>query len=204
MHIAQRLVFDRILVGLAGWKAKWDEGVGCVPFGGLRYNTDLGAFVEGGPGVRAVAKALRMGKEKVSDGDTGLRMVIVLERAEDLRVKELMVPLARLAELVRWSTYDLRAAVCVLRFGFPLKSGEPVTTLFISEVSWFDIRPPLAAAPDPFLIDVPILSKQGRRITSHPYAPDKHHSHQTPSPHSYHFSPPAQQIVLVSVRIRHT
>ena len=48
--VAQRLVFDRILVGLAGWKAKWDEGVGCVPFGGLRYNTDLGAFVEGARG----------------------------------------------------------------------------------------------------------------------------------------------------------
>ena len=50
-----------------------------------------------------------MGKEKVSDGDTGLRMVIVLERAEDLRVKELIVPLARLAE---WSgTFHLRSLV---------------------------------------------------------------------------------------------
>ena len=59
--------------------------------------------------MRAVAKALRMGKEKVSDGDTGLRMVIVLERAEDLRVKELIVPLARLAELS--GTFHLRSLV---------------------------------------------------------------------------------------------
>ena len=71
-------------------------------------------------------------------------MVIVLECAEDLGVKELIMLLAQLAEL----------------------SGKPVMTLFISEVSWFDIRPPLAAAPDLFLIDVPILSKQGRHTVS--------------------------------------
>ena len=41
-------------------------------------------------------------------------------------------------------------------------SGKPVMTLFISEVSWFDIHPPLTVAPDPFLIDVLIVSKQGR------------------------------------------
>ena len=128
--------------------------MGYVPLGGLQYNMDLGVFVEG---VRAVTKALRTEKEKVSDGDTGLWMVIVLVCMEDLRVKELIVPLVWLAEL----------------------SGESMMTLFISEVLWFDTHPRLMVAPDPFLINIPILSKQGRHITSHPYVLDKHHLHQT-------------------------
>ena len=98
--LTARLMFDRVLAGLAGWKASWDEGVGCVPFGGALYNTDFGAFVEG---VRVVAAARGTGEDKVSEENPGGGMVVVLERAESLRVKELLVPLAKLAELVRWS-----------------------------------------------------------------------------------------------------
>ena len=38
-----------------------------------------------------------------------------------------------------------------------------ITTVFISEVQWQDIRPLLRASPEPYYIDVPFLTKQGQR-----------------------------------------
>jgi len=60
---------------------------------GVRWNDTFDGFVHG---LRAVHVALGKGKEKEGDA----RLVIVGECAEKL-IPELMVPLTRLAELVR-------------------------------------------------------------------------------------------------------
>jgi hypothetical protein len=44
-----------------------------------------------------------------------------------------------------------------------LQSGLPFTTVFVSEVSWFDLKPPYGAAIDPFLISFSQLSSRGER-----------------------------------------
>ncbi|KAF8584671.1 hypothetical protein K439DRAFT_1345558 [Ramaria rubella] len=73
------------------------------------------------------------------------KMVLVVERAERFKEKlpELMVPLTRLAEL----------------------SGLPITIIFVSEVSWFDLRPPYGAAIDPLLLELSNLNKEDMEAT---------------------------------------
>jgi hypothetical protein len=63
--------------------------------GGVRWNDTFDRFMHG---LRAVHTYLGKGKEKEGD----VRLVVVVERAER-PIPELMVPLTRLAELVRLS-----------------------------------------------------------------------------------------------------
>ena len=86
--LSQRLFFDRILQLLSGWCVSWDEG--CESFEGGMYSGDVDGFIEG---LRVISR----------EKDPETKMVVVIERAERLKdnLPELMVPLTRMAELVR-------------------------------------------------------------------------------------------------------
>lgn len=122
--------------------------------------------------------------------EDGYRLVLVVERAERFKenLQDLLVPLTRLAELVSLSAsiviyIALQNSVFVAKFSMPIlhlitsyvaatigcidyislssQSRVDIVTIFISDVRWEDIRPPLGASPEPYYIDVPVLSKQG-------------------------------------------
>ncbi|KAG6839865.1 hypothetical protein C0991_010999 [Blastosporella zonata] len=151
-----RLLYDSILNALAKWNAEWTDGCANWSVEGdpQRFNEHFDSFIHGlralSVHLREKAKGKGKGKEKEgmqTDADD-VRLVIVVERAERLKetLPELLVPLTRLAELTQ---LDL-------------------SVIFISEVRWEDIRPPLGASPDPYFIDVPPLSKEAivQRLTS--------------------------------------
>lgn len=115
-----RLLYDTVLNALAGWSSEWNEGCSnwTGPHGvhGQRFNESFDAFTHG---LRALRTSLASeGQENVVNGKgkskapdtlhadasiTDMRLVIVIERAERLKesMPELLVPLTRLAELVR-------------------------------------------------------------------------------------------------------
>ncbi|PFH49483.1 hypothetical protein AMATHDRAFT_41543 [Amanita thiersii Skay4041] len=173
---APRILYDSVINALSGWTIRWEEG--CINWGdgsGRRWNESVDAFVRGLKAVERFIREERKGKkrEEVSkktvkengkargrgrgkrkekdkvvesdvEVDEQVRFVIVVEHAERLKesMPELIVPLARLAEVTK---LDL-------------------TILFISQVRWEDMKPPLGASPDPYFIDIPPLTKQ--QITS--------------------------------------
>ncbi|KAH9919470.1 origin recognition complex subunit 5 C-terminus-domain-containing protein [Epithele typhae] len=71
------------------------------------------------------------GKTRASEHAHPARMVLMVERAE--RLKD--------------SLPDLLSHVDII-------------TIFVSDVQWQDIRPPMRAAPEPYYLDVPSLSKE--------------------------------------------
>lgn len=112
-----RLFYDTVLNALAEWVPDWDEGcsnwTGPRGADGERFNESLDAFLHG---LHAVKRSLLLdardgqlnGKGKRRDvehwpNSQDYRLVIVIERAERLKesMPDLMVPLTRLAELVR-------------------------------------------------------------------------------------------------------
>ncbi|KII85482.1 hypothetical protein PLICRDRAFT_44784 [Plicaturopsis crispa FD-325 SS-3] len=132
-----RLLFDAVLNALADWRVKWEEG--CENWGnGKRWNDNVNAFLQGLVAVSSVETG--KGKAKETEHANATRMVIVIERAERLKdtLPELIVPLTRLSELTR----------------------TEITTVFVSDVRWEDIKPSLGASPDPFYIDIPPPDKQ--------------------------------------------
>ncbi|RDX41623.1 hypothetical protein OH76DRAFT_188022 [Lentinus brumalis] len=149
-----RIIYDTALNALAGWTPDWRDGATNWHGTGAearRFNENFDAFVHGIQAVvteataaNAIVKANGAVKDKVKqkEGEAApnCRLVLLVERAERLKdnLPELLVPLTRLAEL----------------------SQVDIITVFISEVQWQDIRPPLRASPEPYYIDVPFLSKQ--------------------------------------------
>ncbi|KAF5324478.1 hypothetical protein D9611_004546 [Ephemerocybe angulata] len=149
-----RLLFESLIHSLVGHEPGWDDG--CPNWSGdregdFRWNENVDAFLQGLRAAHAHLCAQDtsskfMDGNKNAKGKTkgdlfdGVRLVLVVERAERLKdtMPELLVPLARLQELAR---LDL----CVI---------------FASEVGWDSVKPPLGAAPDPYFIDVPPLSKE--------------------------------------------
>ncbi|TFK50527.1 hypothetical protein OE88DRAFT_1750843 [Heliocybe sulcata] len=117
-----RILFDSILNALARHSPTWDDG--CANWSctdGARYNESLDSFIWG---IKDVHDYLRRNR---NDAAVEVRMVLLVERAERL-LPELMVALTRLAELTQ----------------------TPLTTIFTSSLPWYDIKPPLGAAPDPY------------------------------------------------------
>jgi origin recognition complex subunit 5 len=116
-----RVLYDTTLNSLAEWTPDWDDG--CNNWGGpsgsqgQRFNDSLDAFLHG---IRAIQSSLSdprplvNGKGKAKDHVTlsgEIRLVILIERAERLKesIPELLVPLARLRELV--SSLNLHTTV---------------------------------------------------------------------------------------------
>lgn len=110
-----RLLYDSILNSLANWESHWDDGCPnwSIDGDGPRWNENFDGFIHG---LRALCAHLRdekavkggKGKQKQKERDLGdmdgkVRLVIAIERAERLKdgLPDLLVPLTRLAELVR-------------------------------------------------------------------------------------------------------
>ena len=106
-----RLLYDSILNTLSRWNASWDDGCANWNTGNEeRWNENFDGFIHGlcalqaqlsgGEGDRGKG---REKEKKRSEGGAEVRLVIVIERAERLKetLPDLIVPLTRLAELVR-------------------------------------------------------------------------------------------------------
>ncbi|KAF9269119.1 hypothetical protein L218DRAFT_420523 [Marasmius fiardii PR-910] len=131
---SSRILYDSVINGLLRWNYEWSEG--CSNWSAddrqEKYNDSMDNFVHG---LRAVSSYLRHEHE-----NEDVRLVLIIEKPERIkdRMPEVLVPLTRLGELSR---VDL-------------------TVVFISEIRWEEIRPPLGASLDPFYVDVPIPSKE--------------------------------------------
>lgn len=104
-----RLLFEALINSLAGWKVNWQDG--CSNWLSnldqdeegekkeLRWNENMDTFIHG---LRAVHEYLCR-QDKGKEHHSTRRLVIVIERAERLKETnpELVVPLTRLAEIVR-------------------------------------------------------------------------------------------------------
>ncbi|THH14773.1 hypothetical protein EW146_g5606 [Bondarzewia mesenterica] len=174
-----RLFYDTALNSLARWRPQWEQG--CENWVGegevLRYNDTFDAFMHG---LRALelelsetedelpsnhgrrSKGKGKAKEKVVNED--VRMVLVVEKAERLKFSfpELIIPLTRLAEL----------------------SQVDITTIFISEVPWEDIKPSLGASLDPYRMVISPPTKQATIEILNSYFPSV--SISNTDPHAHH------------------
>ncbi|KAI1798294.1 origin recognition complex subunit 5 C-terminus-domain-containing protein [Ganoderma leucocontextum] len=151
--LSPRILFDTALNALTGWTPDWRDGAqnwqGHPGAEARRYNENLDAFVHGLQAISTDAAAAALSKGLNGEGKgkaraqelppATCRVVLIIERAERLKdnLPDLLVPLTRLAELTQ----------------------VDVTTIFISEVQWQNIRPSLRASPEPYYIDVPYLAK---------------------------------------------
>ena len=109
-----RLLYETIIHSLVGWEPSWEDG--CAIWDAendIRWNENLNTFLHGlrtaherlcsQAGIIDMADGVK-GKERTREGGyENVRFVIVIERAERLKEDhpELLVPLTRLAELVR-------------------------------------------------------------------------------------------------------
>ncbi|KAJ7496587.1 putative origin recognition complex, subunit 5-like protein [Mycena latifolia] len=155
--LTPRMLYDSVLNQLAQWEVKWEDG--CANWSGdgdQRWNDNLDGFLHG---LKAVYSHLQRshlvgshkGKFKQTDDNLAAdsdQLVIVVERAERLQdqMPDLLVPLARLAELTQLN----------------------LSVIFVSDVPWEDMRPPFGASPDPYYIDISPLDKAAllRRLLS--------------------------------------
>lgn len=115
-----RLFYDTTLNRLAKWHPRWDDGCENWPGGltGVRYNDSLDGFLHGLRALHAnlsddeAGRTPHRSKAKArvqKDTINTVKMVLVVERAERLKesLPDLLVPLTRLAELVRHLKTDL-------------------------------------------------------------------------------------------------
>ncbi|KIM43778.1 hypothetical protein M413DRAFT_443679 [Hebeloma cylindrosporum] len=141
-----RLFYEAVINSLVQFEPSWEDGCGNWESDvEMKWNENMDAFLHGLRAAHADLcsknhKGKGKGKERAGGGYEHVRLVIVVERAERLKesLPELLVPLTRLAELAR---LDL-------------------SVIFISQVGWEDIRPPLGASPDPYYIDIQSPSKE--------------------------------------------
>jgi origin recognition complex subunit 5 len=109
-----RLFYDTAVNRLAKWRPRWEDGCENWPggaVGGVRYNDSLDGFLHGLRALQTQLSSNEMeapsprkgkGKARVQNGAKAVKMVLVVDRAERLKdsLPELLVPLARLSELV--------------------------------------------------------------------------------------------------------
>jgi origin recognition complex subunit 5 len=107
-----RLLYDSVLNALSRWNTSWDDGCANWNTGNdERWNESFDGFIHGLCALHAQladeadesgkGRGKRNGKER--SAGTEVRLVIVIEHAERLKqtLPDLIVPLSRLAELVR-------------------------------------------------------------------------------------------------------
>ncbi|KAI0795005.1 origin recognition complex subunit 5 C-terminus-domain-containing protein [Abortiporus biennis] len=196
-----RVFYDTVINDLADWAPNWEEG--CNNWNGLdeggstasRFNDSIDGFLHG---LKAIRKSMgRMAEPKVSKGkgkarasqedlgESEFRIVLVVEKAERLKdtLPELIVPLTRLDELTQ----------------------AEVTTIFVSDIRWDNIRPPLGAAPDPLYLDIPSLSKQSvinRLAALYPSPDDASCSSPPFDPNTYH--PSLRPLYIHFLKVLHS
>jgi len=155
---SSRLIYESIIHSLVGWSPSWEEGCSnwCAE-NDLRWNENLDTFLHGlQAGHSHLHRQNGKGKQR-EEGLDAVRIVVVVEHAERLKDThpELIVPLTRLAELVSPLHH---AHLISTDNGF--KTKLDLSVIFVSQVGWEDIRPPLGASPDPYYIDIQSPSKE--------------------------------------------
>ncbi|KAI0067066.1 hypothetical protein BV25DRAFT_1274302 [Artomyces pyxidatus] len=136
-----RLLYDTVLNKLAKWHTRWEDG--CAnwsgPDDGIRYNDSLDAFMHG---LRALRTELLEG-----GGDaTSLRGRKGKAKAKaEVETKEVRMVLV------------VERAERVLNLS---QSQVDITTIFLSDVQWDDIKPSLGAALDPYRMVISPPTKQ--------------------------------------------
>lgn len=120
---APRLLYDHIINSLADWSVEWNEGCAnwTLPSSSGRWNDSFGSFIRGLRTLHTHIRSSRTSKAEKDRSTRGkkkekgkkkqveevfeekVRFAIVIEHAERLRsnMPDLLVPLTRLAELVR-------------------------------------------------------------------------------------------------------
>jgi origin recognition complex subunit 5 len=91
---SSRVLYDSVINKIAKHVPTWDDGGD--NWGTERYNESLDAFLHG---LRAVSEQVAKDQAILSNS---VRSILLLENAEHMKdsIPELLVPLARLAELV--------------------------------------------------------------------------------------------------------
>ncbi|KAH6918731.1 origin recognition complex subunit 5 C-terminus-domain-containing protein, partial [Coprinopsis sp. MPI-PUGE-AT-0042] len=138
--LSPRLLYESLVHTLVDFQPTWEDG--CANWRAeedLKWNENMDSFLQG----LRVAHTHMLSKRGLRPTDE-LKFVLVLEGVDRLKdtMPELLVPLTRLRELTQ---LDL----CVI---------------FVSEVDWEAVKPPLGASPDPYFMNVSPRRKESRYI----------------------------------------
>ncbi|KAF8320008.1 hypothetical protein DL93DRAFT_2224917 [Clavulina sp. PMI_390] len=142
--ISQRVLFSRIINGLANWAPNWEDGAEC--WGGSALGVWDSSFDAFAQALKALWRSIldTEDDEEADEGDTLMEsrprkdaMVIMLKHTESLKevLPQLFVPFTRLSEL----------------------TGTPSCVILVSQCSWTSLRPPLGASPTPLFFNIPPL-----------------------------------------------
>lgn len=162
--ITSRILFTRIVNGLAKWCPTWADG--CESWGGSdgygAWDASWDSFVHALRGVVLKDDIKGKGKAKADDDDDGRGepFILLFKNAEKFSevLPALFAPLTRLAELV-----SLKLAIKALEFLIdffiiPPKANLNASVIFVSHYTWMDLRPGWGASPEPLVIAVPPLN----------------------------------------------
>lgn len=178
--ISQRVLFARVINGLANWTPRWSDAGEC--WGGNSLGAWDSSFDTFSKALKTLWQSIVDSKaDRELDGGGNESMVVMLKNSEYFKetLPSLFVPFTRLSELV--SVSETSAAFISHSFS---KTGTPSCVIFISQCSWTALRPPLGSSPTPFLCTIPPLTvtqitnslisifptKRSKR-TIHPYNP---------------------------------
>lgn len=182
--VATRQFYDRAINAFAGHRPTRANGY--ENWGGGTWSDCFDSFVAG---LREIGKTFSGGSEKkkseagdamditeTSDPmlqtDNPCNLILVVENANYLTgtLKELLVPLTRLSEMVNTFKTMSNELLKVNNTQTP-----NAALVLISDVQWDDIRETARACPDPYLIKVPALSREDTLLylVSHFPAPFK-------------------------------
>ena len=133
-----RLFYDTVLNSLANWHVNWDDGCeNWAPEGEKpARNESLDSFIHGLKALHAslVKSHLDSGSTSKNSEEAPVKMVISITRAERLKesMPELIVPLTRLAELVRLLPENKSVSVESLYFSDQLCSPRSKSQSYLS------------------------------------------------------------------------
>ncbi|KAK7691496.1 hypothetical protein QCA50_004895 [Cerrena zonata] len=134
-----RLLYDTALNQLADWTPDWESG--CSNWAGpsdlgQRFNENFDGFIHG---LKSLKTQLAQEKSK-ENPRTEYRTLLVVQHADRLKenMSDLIVSLTRLAELTQMD----------------------ITTVFLSNLRWDQMKPSLGASPEPYYIDVAPITKE--------------------------------------------
>lgn len=151
--ITPKILFDRILNGLADWTPDWEDNAqNWAPASGERHNHSLDAFVHG---LRALyQERLGIGSQQQAI------VVVVISFAERLKetVPALINPLTRLADLARCSASLSHVT------HFSPQTSLPISVVFLSQLTWEEVRPAIRGSVVPYIITLLPLTASGTNL----------------------------------------
>jgi origin recognition complex subunit 5 len=164
--VAARQFYDRAINAFAGHRPtrangyeNWAGGTWSDCFdsfvAGLREIGKLHSGVSEKKQTDAMDVTETGDQQNTAQSDAACNLILVIENANYLAgaLKELLVPLTRLSEMVS-------VVENTVNLNINLPKAPNAAVVFISDVRWDDIRETARACPDPYLIKVPALSRE--------------------------------------------